>query len=529
MPHARHRPSLSGVFVMCLLVSMAGQPSDAAETAHGDLPPSGHSRFDQLIGNAPVPYPFSRLVQIINRQMLPDPGGLSPLKITLIPLGRSLQREAGAPDYFHFPRVVAAADGDSRTGIPPLKDRLFLGYHEKGNVLEVISYNDTAGRFEFQVVRDYQAGRTPQVFYAPRSLCLACHQNDAPIFARPLWDETPANPAIAQRLRQSGRDFYGVKLSGTDIAYFIDNATDRANLFSVWQTLWQQGCGTGEAGDRCRMAALAAALDYARFKTLPSDNALTTLAQRWPTLWPNGLSIPNPDLPNRNPLAALQAGSSDPLLLRPPLETWQTPDITAFVVGLAGMLDPGMIKALGRRNLTSALDTLRARGDLASPTFNATLMQALLREMRIPYPVPRVRLPAARAEPAAHASGPRALFRTLCARCHDTSLPHPPNFLRGSSAQVEANLKHCAPRIFVRLNMAKLPEAAHTTSPMPPASALQDRGLSARHWASSPELVSLLRDIRTHLPGVAADSLLKQPYPDLPPCLPHSAYEETAP
>ena len=77
--------------------------------AQDDLPPVGRSRFDQLIGNAPVPYPFARLVKTINRQMQPDPGGLPPLKVTLIPLGRSLQRNAGAPDFFHFPRVVAAA------------------------------------------------------------------------------------------------------------------------------------------------------------------------------------------------------------------------------------------------------------------------------------------------------------------------------------------------------------------------------------------------------------------------------------
>ena len=190
--------------------------------AQDDLPPVGRSRFDQLIGNAPVPYPFARLVKTINRQMQPDPGGLPPLKVTLIPLGRSLQRNAGAPDFFHFPRVVAAADGDNRPGVAPLKDRLFLGYHEKGEVVEVISYNDAAGRFEFQVVRDYAPGKTPKLFYARRSLCLACHQNAAPIFARPLWDETPANPAIAARLKDARRDFYRVKLTGKDDVRLTD-------------------------------------------------------------------------------------------------------------------------------------------------------------------------------------------------------------------------------------------------------------------------------------------------------------------
>ena len=253
----------------------------AALATEPDLPPVGHSRFDELVGDRPVPYPLPRLLNAISRQMQAEPGGLPALKVTLIPLGRSLQRNAGAPDFFRLPRVVAAADGSNRPGFAPIRDRLFLGFHEKGEVVEVISYNDAAGRFEFQVVRDYAAGKTPRVFYAPRSLCLACHQNAAPIFARPLWDETPANPAIAARLKKTGRDFYGVKITGTDIAYLIDAATDRANLFAIWQTLWKEGCGAGAEGDQCRRDAFAAALDYATERTLPAAGALPALTRAW--------------------------------------------------------------------------------------------------------------------------------------------------------------------------------------------------------------------------------------------------------
>ncbi|MDP1646452.1 MAG: hypothetical protein Q8L71_13335, partial [Thiobacillus sp.] len=362
---------------MCLIVN----PGRSQSGQSSDLPPVGRSRFDHLIGGAPVPYPFSRLVKKINAQMQQDRSGLPPLKITLIPLGRSLQRDAGAPDFFRFPRVVAAADGSNVPGVEPLKDRLFLGYHEKGKVIEVISYNDAAGRFEFQVVRDYQAGKTPQVFYARRSLCLSCHQNAAPIFARPLWDETPANPDIASRLRETRRDFYQVKLTGTDIAYFIDNATDRANLFSVWQLLWQTGCGSGAAGDRCRRDVFAAALDYARSSTLPAPSSLPTLARTWNQRWPQGLAIPNPDLPNRDPLAALPDTAQDPLRLRPPLATWHAPDNTAFVVGLAGMLDAATVKQLARADLAAPLERLLARGALGARPFSHSLVDELLAEL----------------------------------------------------------------------------------------------------------------------------------------------------
>jgi mono/diheme cytochrome c family protein len=389
----------------------------------------------------------------------------------------------------------------------------------------VISYNDAAGRFEFQIVRDYQVGKTPQIFYARRSLCLACHQNAAPIFARPLWDETPANPAIAARLKTARRDFYQVKLTGTDIAYFIDAATDRANLFSVWQTLWQQGCGVGAAGDRCRMEAFAAALDYARSGKLPAPASLATLDRNWTSLWLRGssglpgLPIPNPDLPNRDPLAALADPANDPLLLRAPLEVWKVPDKTAFVVGLAGMLDPNAVRLLARRDLGAALDTLRARGELVARPFSHALLDALLVELGLPGKTASARLPPARVE-----SRPLedSRFRAHCGVCHDSAANEPPNFLHGDTASVNARLDHCAERIFYRLSMAKTAVARRGKSPMPPSAMLAARGLDAETWARSPDLEALLQDMRLRLrsQGGSPEALLARPYAQLRACLP---------
>ncbi len=147
----------------------------------------------------------------------------------LIPLGRSLQRNAAAPRFFRAPRAVLAVTEDpGRPGMPLLKDRLYLGYQETAALLEVISYNEAAGRFEFQVVRDYRPGGQPRVLYAGRALCTACHQNAAPIFARQLWDETNANPKIARLLRDESRDFYGFLVDlGPDAPYAVQAAADR--------------------------------------------------------------------------------------------------------------------------------------------------------------------------------------------------------------------------------------------------------------------------------------------------------------
>ncbi len=518
MPDARRLCPYLFIIAMCLALSPTwSAPAQPLVPTQPDLPPLGRSRFDLLIGNMPVPFPYARLAQKIQSQMQADPGGLPTLKTTLIPLGRSLQKNAGAPDFFRFPRVVAAADGLNQAGVEPLQDRLFLGFHEKGEVVEVISYNDAAGRFEFQVVRDYAPGKTPQLVYARRSLCLACHQNAAPIFARPLWDETSANPAIARRLRATRRDFYGVKLSGTDIAYFIDAASARANLFSVWQTLWQQGCG---ADDRCRMEALAAALDYARNGTLPGADAVPALARNWSSRWPQGLPIPNPNLPNRDPLAVMPDAANDPLLTRPPQAVWHAPDTTAFIVGLAGMLDATALRVLPR-DLAPALQRLRAGGALAAHPFSAARLQALLAGPGVAR-TPSGRLPPARVEANVRFSGAHAAFRAQCSLCHDSSARFPPNFLHGDDAAVNARLDHCAQRIFYRLSMAGITAAQRGKSPMPPPSILATRGIDAATWARSPALAALLADVRLRLraQGEQPDSLLARPFDQLRACLP---------
>ena len=63
-----------------------------------------------------------------------------------------------------------------------LRGRLFFGFVEDAREIEVISYNEAAGRFEFQLVRDYFEGGVPRITYAKRSLCTSCHQGEAPIF-----------------------------------------------------------------------------------------------------------------------------------------------------------------------------------------------------------------------------------------------------------------------------------------------------------------------------------------------------------
>lgn len=363
----------------------AAQSVNESVAVGPDLPPQGRSLFDRIAyvkdargaATLQLAFPFNALVAQLRERLRLDarpdaepdvePGAL---QAVLIPFGRSLQRNAAAPDFLHSPRVVLAVLGESLQPTAPLaKDRLYLGYQDRAGVIEVISYNDALGRFEFQIVKDYRAQRQPRLFYAKRAICMACHQNQAPIFSRPLWSETHANPQIAARLHAERMDFHGVDLTrGIDVPAAIDAATDRANAFALEQRLWREGCASlarmenEDAETRCRAALLDAALKLRlsgwRGYAEGAAATLDALRAHWRAQWPNGWSVPNPDIPNRDPLALMAhaplravavPASVDPLRLRQPLGQLDFADSDALrglIQGLANTFTQADIVAL---------------------------------------------------------------------------------------------------------------------------------------------------------------------------------------
>lgn len=381
-------------------LGLAGLPAMAAtdialvaspEAPGPQDPPVGQSLFDELFkrraaqgvpAGYDLPFPFERLIEAVNARIEP-----ARVRTALIPLGRSLQRFAADPDYFASPRVVVAIDAEGETPSiyqPLLRDRLFLGYQPRSAVIEIISYNEIAGRFEFQKVENYDGTQVPAIEYTERAVCLTCHQGHAPIFSAPLWSETNANPAVAERLSGLGDGFEGVPVrQGVDGPDAFDLATDRANRFAALQRIWGKGCGTGAEGTRCRAALILAALRFrlggsrAAWSPAESDAGQwgAVLQARSKELWPDGLWTPDPDIPNRDPMVALKPGLTpfdviepfgvfDPTAPRAPTRVWNAAEtevdtFSGVAREIAGWFARGDIAWLESR-LSAAPSRLRA-------------------------------------------------------------------------------------------------------------------------------------------------------------------------
>jgi hypothetical protein len=362
-----------------------------------DLPLAGRSLFDHLVteregGAYRVPFPFATLIERVQARLTQEElfGGT---RIALFPMGRSLQRAAAAPDFFKFPRIVFAVTGEpaanERDAGVLLKDRLYIGYVEKTGVLEVISYNEAAGRFEFQLVKDYRAGGVPKVYYASRAICVACHQNHAPIFSKAIWGESNANGRVAELLRAHQADLGLSSQANIDFPDDIDKATVRASALVPLQTVWQQGCSQPQdraQAQRCRAAAFAAVLQYGLSGEQDFDAGapafqrefVATLGRVWRQRWPQGLRIAESSLPDRNPLgggnasygggtdgeasadwiaAAHVPAGLDPLNPRPPREIWRFTgglDAPRLVAGWTKFFAAADFRALDAHLLRSA-------------------------------------------------------------------------------------------------------------------------------------------------------------------------------
>lgn len=294
-----------------------------------DLPPGGtRSLFDHLIAqNDGLPYPFEKLIALLQKL---DPQNRPP-PVLMIPQGRSLLKALA--DYEH-PRSLLAMDfqapNAASLGLAP-RGQVFLGFVENAHEIEVLSYNEGAGRFEFQLVQNYCEGCVPRLVYAKRAVCLSCHQGGGPIFPQRPWNETNGQPETAARIAEARA------AAGLDPARYLtaptanllsvperfDELTDIGNFIPTLQRIWLDGCGgaagvsesrlsgakdgkTDADGVSCRAQMLKLALRYllspGQFDAGSAESLrlIELQTQAWPAA---GIAVAGNDLFPRDPLS----------------------------------------------------------------------------------------------------------------------------------------------------------------------------------------------------------------------------------
>jgi hypothetical protein len=512
--------------------------------ASEDLPPAGtRSLFDHLVAqNDGLPYPFEKLVAMLQKQ---DPEGRMPVTL-MIPQGRSLLK---AQADFHHPRVLVAADFQApgtpaSLGLAP-RGQLFLGFVEDANEIEVLSYNEAAGRFEFQLVQDYSASGARRIVYARRAVCTTCHQGGTPIFPQRPWAETNGQPEIAAKIAAArGSEPYLGMPTAQPLASpeRFDELTDTGAFVAVTQQLWIDACGAG--GADCRRLMLKLALRY--LSDPGSFDAQGLQAAELRRLQsaarpPEGIAVPESDLRNRDPLAEKRGlrnriralftpqpkpgegarnnedlvafdqlpklpAALDPLTPRPPKRLLTAGDIDG-VYGLAALFGEGdraRLEQAGGVNaeaLEAAVERLDPSLFRAAPFSRVKTMQALLGALGVESLPSYCCLDTAEMSPPQASGGPPLKlaansplqpFEAYCFSCHRGNPAKRLDFMGGrSEAEVLEQVKATAKiRDVLDWERYRGGDKAHTL--MPPADSPQRAAMEAA-LKQDPQLLARMR------------------------------------
>ncbi len=508
-----------------------------------DLPPEGsRSLFDHLVREqGGLPFPFEKMLEMFASY---DREGRWPNTL-LIPDGRSLLKGHAT---FDAPRMVVAADAVPPAGaalMPILRGRLFLGFVEPANEIEVISYNESAGRFEFQLIENYCVGCVPRIVYAKRSICTTCHAGGGPIFPVRPWQETNVQPAIAQTLARhlQTEAYHGAPIARRlDQAQAFDDLTDVGNVIPATQKIWLDGCGSD--GDACRRAMLKLALRYvinpaALDRETEASRELIRLQQiNWPE---QGIPLNNGNLNNRDPFNqalydesfgaqlrnlfwpradGVRSGDKlkdfdalprlpaefDPLSRRAPLKIIQAHELDG-VYGLAQLFSADDIERLERHagydemRFAQAIDALPDPLFAAVPVSRVQIMQALLQVLDAPaveyccLDVSDLSPPVVQGEPPLELASDSVLqpYEKYCFACHRGNPAARLDFMSGGDeATVLAKIK-AQEKIREALDYERYLGSSKQAQLMPPEDSWQREALE-RAQARGEDPLGAMRD-----------------------------------
>ncbi|SMF60367.1 hypothetical protein [Pseudobacteriovorax antillogorgiicola] len=281
-----------------------------------DVPHRGASYFDYLLKEAGItydgreqpltPHPYRRMAEAINQ--------FTPFFSAVIPFGRSLQKMASYPQSLKYPRLLLASSADKAGLNTHLEGRLFIGYVEPTGKLEVISYNNQLGRFEFQIVDDLIPGGKAKIRYARRELCLRCHQGGVPIFAGGDWLEATAfNHSLRSLVEEAmnSNQYLGVPLARDQKAEAYDlwprpeRYDDMVNIGARligYQKAWQELCPATYQRSDCWSTLLS----WMIFSNLYPDQGFPVprrlLDQFYKVLGDGTIDIPEDRIPDHDPV-----------------------------------------------------------------------------------------------------------------------------------------------------------------------------------------------------------------------------------
>lgn len=136
-----------------------------------------------------------------------------------------------------------------------VKDRVFLIYHDHNNHLEVISYNEEEGRFNFLQVHNYSNSGENKLKKAKLNACMQCHKDLVPLHEKNNIIDSNNLPSIVseiknddknpRRLEKIGEDFIfnGVMLSQQKMNNeLMINSIENSQKIIQFNQTWKKIC-----------------------------------------------------------------------------------------------------------------------------------------------------------------------------------------------------------------------------------------------------------------------------------------------
>ncbi|MEW6056721.1 MAG: hypothetical protein AB1540_08905 [Bdellovibrionota bacterium] len=241
----------------------------------------------------------------------------------VIPLGRSGQEKKANLKEPRIAQLLTANASGLSENPDSVRDYVFLGYAPQANQVEVNSFNQKSGEWDFEIINNYSAIQTPanRESLAPVPAlddCLECHQSKAPVYPRKPWSESLAFDGPGQRktfnrskraelmkqvlaARKGDVNYHGIRLDRLSIVdqLFFDKHVRAANRHAQAHRVCRHVCKNNV---ECKRELLEIALSC---KSWREFDQIKSKLQKWAeATWPkDGFAYRSSVILDRDPLS----------------------------------------------------------------------------------------------------------------------------------------------------------------------------------------------------------------------------------